>query len=529
MFTDISDPDSGAYSASNVFSRINDVIDIINQLPFATGQQTIITELSETVFDSLVGLSTQYSSSSARSSDHMHEHDEHDHEHGHNHHHHLPEGAEGFATIGRNGQRINNGNNGGLSELKWTRSDGKSDGRGATVVTFAFDDGFNVNGISTNEAKSLFVDALETWARYSPLDFVEVKDPGSGDKVDILAQTDNIDGPSKTLAFAYFPTVGDITFDSSENWSRSAFLETALHELGHSLGLDHENDTDAIMNSVLGNRFGNGKAFLFDDDIKGVRSLYGGGRGSVTTLSNDAPSVSPPNETPPQTPEQTPQQPTANLVRNGSFEDVPISRGETAKYSQINGWTTISGKGFQVDRRPDTAGRAADGNAWVELDTLGENSTIGQNIDTVTGQRYNVSVDFSNGGRPESTTSVQIFWEGNQIDTLSGGGRGAWRRFNYTLTGSDRSVSTLAFRAIGQSDNVGGFIDNIVVTAARESLTTEGADGAAWDMNLGAGLGAGIESSADSAAIVANSSSPILNNALVMPSPVAEVIEGALV
>ena len=459
MFTDSFESDPNADLKNEAYTRAKTVADRLSQI--GSKQQAIATNLLNTVSDSLAGLMDQ-----GVSQDESHGH-HHCSGHCHCHNPALPEGASGFASIGTDGQRINNGRNFSASPLKWTRSDGKSDGRGATVVTFAFDDNFGngLKGISTSEAKSLFTQALQTWASYSPIDFVEVKDPGSGDRVDILAETKSIDGQGKTLAFAYFPTVGDITFDTSENWNNNTFLETAVHELGHSLGLDHENDVDAIMNSVLGRRFDNGKAFLFDDDIKGIRSLYGSGRGSVDTLEEETSSGG--ENTPPPQPE-TPAQPNAvNLVKNGSFEDVPISTGQFGRYSQINGWSLISGVGFQVDRRPASSGQAADGTAWVELDALGQNSTIGQNIDTVTGQDYNVSVDFSDGGRPEWTTSVQIFWEGKQIDTLSGGGRGQWRRFDYTLRGGDRSVSTLAFRAIGPNDNVGGFIDNIVVTEAR--------------------------------------------------------------
>ena len=425
-------------------------------------QQAPVTDLSdsfESVLEGLVGLPlhSQRSSQACGCASCAHSH-EHMHFHGS-----LPEGASEFASVGRNGQRIDNGRNFTTSPLKWTRSDGKSDGRGATVVTFAFDDNFDVNGVGTDKAKSLFIDALQVWSQYAPIDFVEEKDPGSGDRVDILVQSDTIDGRGNTLAFAFFPTVGDITFDTGEDWNQNTFLETATHELGHALGLDHENDVDAIMNSVLGRRFTNGKAFLLEDDIQGIRSLYGSGKGSVQTLNRDTPQED--------NPTQPAEQPSAtNLLRNGSFEDVPLSVGSYGVYSQINGWSTISGVGFQVDRRPNSSGQAADGTAWVELDVYGQNSTIGQNIDTVTGQQYNVSVDFSDGGRPEWTTSVQVFWEGRQIDTLSGGGRGEWRRFNYTLTGGDRNVSTLAFRAIGPNDSVGGFIDNIVVSEARESL-----------------------------------------------------------
>ncbi len=388
----------------------------------------------------------------------------------------VPDRAAAFSTVFRESKHIDNRRDFNAGPIKWTRTSEKSDGQDTTAITFAFDDdfGIGINGISADRAKELFIEALQTWANYAPIDFQEIKDPdagnevknpGVGNLVDIYVQSDGIDGRSGTLAFAYFPTVGDITFDTGEVWSESMFLETAVHELGHSLGLDHEDDTEAIMNSKLGRRFSN-KSFLLEDDINGIRSLYGEGKGGVTLLDGTTfISKGGTGEGNPPAPV-----PAINLVTNGSFEDVPLEVGESKVYTSVKGWSTISGAGFQVDRRPDLGGKTADGTAWVELDTFNQNGTIGQNIDTITGQTYDVSVSFSSGGRPDSTASVQIFWEGKKVDTLTGGGKGQWRRFDYQLQGGDRSVSTLAFRAIGPSDNIGGFIDDIVVAQAKAAV-----------------------------------------------------------
>ena len=53
------------------------------------------------------------------------------------------------------------------------------------------------------------------------------------------------------------------------------FRRVAVHELGHSLGLDHEDDVAAIMNSVL--KTGDSLARPLSDDIAGVRAIYGEG------------------------------------------------------------------------------------------------------------------------------------------------------------------------------------------------------------------------------------------------------------
>ena len=113
----------------------------------------------------------------------------------------------------------------------------------------------------------MFEEALQIWTDYAPLNFVEIEDPGNGRDVDILVQDDFIDGRSGTLAFAFFPKGGDITFDDGEQWRPGLYLETAVHEIGHSLGLGHESGTNAIMNPSIKNRFsGAGDAFLLQDD-----------------------------------------------------------------------------------------------------------------------------------------------------------------------------------------------------------------------------------------------------------------------
>lgn len=177
---------------------------------------------------------------------------------------------------------------------KWNQPNGLGS---AVNISYSFANSFdNINGISNNAAKDLFEEALEVWSEVAPLNFTEITDPGNGNAVDIRVQGDFIDGPSNTLAFAFFPQGGDITFDTGDNWNASLFLETAVHELGHSLGLGHETGVNAIMNPSIQNRYnGPGTAFLLQDDINGVRSIYGSGNGSVDPLGGTPPPPPSPN------------------------------------------------------------------------------------------------------------------------------------------------------------------------------------------------------------------------------------------
>lgn len=410
----------------------------------------------------------------------------------------VPEGAAAFTTVAFNGERYKNGNRGTEPEIKWTRTTTRADGTIATPISFAFDKTFSLTGLSPERAKALFVSALETWAQHAPLEFQEIEAPDSADDVDILVQSRDLDGPGKTLAEAYFPTVGDITFDQSENWQAPRFLETAVHEIGHSLGLDHENEIPSVLNSVLGNLYTAVESpFILDDDIAGIQSLYGAGVGSVQTLTVYNETAEPSGEEAlPNEDEAAPEALPAlgpNLVANGSFETIPLEINDVGLYSQINSWSTISGIGFKVDKRVELLGSPTDGEAWAELDIYDINGTIGQNINTVTGQRYLLSVDYSTGGQALDTTGIDVFWEGVAVDSLTGEllespvaatttetettaettpeetaeatVANGWKTFTYELIGSDRAVSTLAFRATGIADGIGGLIDNITVKA----------------------------------------------------------------
>ena len=71
---------------------------------------------------------------------------------------------------------------------------------------------------------------------------------------------------------------GDLHFDADENWTLKSYtgvnlLQTAVHELGHSLGLDHSRVRGSIMFPSYGGYQHNLK--LHEDDIRGVQALYG--------------------------------------------------------------------------------------------------------------------------------------------------------------------------------------------------------------------------------------------------------------
>lgn len=170
-------------------------------------------------------------------------------------------------------------------------------------------DGGLPGGLAAPQLRAAVEEALGLWAAYAPLYFVEVADSGPvPDDIEYAPQDHPqlrighhaIDGEAfpDELAHAYLPPdaafadglAGDVHFDDGNAWSLDPdtavdVLEVLVHELGHALGLGHEEIATAIMNPFYAGRYdGLGTAFLFEDDIAGIRSLYGSGVGAVTPV-----------------------------------------------------------------------------------------------------------------------------------------------------------------------------------------------------------------------------------------------------
>ncbi|MFJ2744954.1 matrixin family metalloprotease [Streptomyces sp. NPDC087440] len=94
------------------------------------------------------------------------------------------------------------------------------------------------------------------------------------------------DGPGGVAAFAFFPPRGDLYFDDEEDWDLSPparhralrpapgsrgldLYQSALHEVGHSLGFGHSDDPRSVMQPDVTDRH-----VLGQDDVRAVRDLY---------------------------------------------------------------------------------------------------------------------------------------------------------------------------------------------------------------------------------------------------------------
>lgn len=179
------------------------------------------------------------------------------------------------------------------------------------TITYSYSNLFDggMNGLTADQLKSAVEEALSLWAAYAPLDFVEVEDYGPYPSDNEYAMDGYptlrfghhfIDGNGSVLAHGYFPNnsglAGDTHFDSGDSWTVGMFLEVAIHEIGHTLGLNHETQVDAIMNPSVENRFSAlGQGYLLQDDVNGIQYLYGAGTGSVTPLTEQQQGIGTPS------------------------------------------------------------------------------------------------------------------------------------------------------------------------------------------------------------------------------------------
>jgi hypothetical protein len=195
------------------------------------------------------------------------------------------------------------------SGAQWPQPGGTGTALTITYSVANLADGGLPGGLDEGQLHAAIEEALGLWAGFAPLNFVEVTDSGPPpDDIDYPTATHPqirfghhfIDGDfaPDVLAHAYFPPHpeftdglnGDVHFDNGNTWTLDPdtgvdILEVLVHELGHSLGLDHEEVVTAIMNPFYGGRYdGLETAFLFADDIAGIRAIYGTGMGSVTPL-----------------------------------------------------------------------------------------------------------------------------------------------------------------------------------------------------------------------------------------------------
>ena len=126
--------------------------------------------------------------------------------------------------------------------------------------------------------------AFDSWSKVCPLTFTETDSPNADIVIGVgNRKRQNFGKRGGVLAWAQLPYSEDFNgqlltmYDMAENWITpdsdeygTILQSVAAHEIGHLLGLDHSNDTSALMYPYINNALG-----PRETDIKNIQSLYG--------------------------------------------------------------------------------------------------------------------------------------------------------------------------------------------------------------------------------------------------------------
>lgn len=213
-----------------------------------------------------------------------------------------------------------------------------------------------------------------------------------------------------------------------------------------------------------------------------------------------------------------------NLVQNPGFEadDVPQwmvfgrdSDGRTSSTEEVTGWGSDLGPGIEIQDQRVMPGDSAEGEQHIELDShygRDTNSNAFQEIPTGEGANYELSFAYTprpgTGNRDESTNDIEVYWDGELIDTVSGepGAAMDWQTYTYTVPAAADGDARLEFRAAGADDSVGGFIDDVAVYELQPVADTftyilEDVDGSTSEADLTINLADGFGGSVDSGVV----------------------------
>ena len=163
----------------------------------------------------------------------------------------------------------------------------------------------------------------------------------------------------------------------------------------------------------------------------------------------------------------------ATIVLQSTFESPVITSGSYTIVGSADGWTAGAGTaGIEIQNNVAGAPAANGGLKFVELDSTANSSmyytfsyTGRVDLSFLYSPRPNVSAD-SNG--------ISILLNGQLLNpplTVTGGPLQQTQWQTYGANFSVNSGDILSFSAVGTNDSLGGYVDNITISAVPEPAT----------------------------------------------------------
>jgi hypothetical protein len=123
-------------------------------------------------------------------------------------------------------------------------------------------------------AQAVIQSAFNAWQLASGFFQFSFVPPNTGEDIRVIFGGSAVDQrfgtPGGVLASAGYPQSGNLQFDSSETWTVNLLLTTAIHEIGHLLGLSHSNAPGGTMNPYVA-----GVAAVDAESTLAIRAIYG--------------------------------------------------------------------------------------------------------------------------------------------------------------------------------------------------------------------------------------------------------------
>lgn len=164
-----------------------------------------------------------------------------------------------------------------------------------------------------------------------------------------------------------------------------------------------------------------------------------------------------------------------------NFDSLSVASGSYVIVPSIEGWTATGGDGIEIQNH--AAGTPFSESNLVELDS-NNNSEMSRLIDA-----GDYAISFRYSARPgiaDSSNKIRLSVDGLGFSTVTESGVGAfdtnWHLYSYTF--SIPTPRFLRFTALGTSDSLGGYLDDIRLVGAGGGVP----EPATWAMML-AGFG----------------------------------------